>query len=105
MKRVLFLTVTLLIVTCHAHANLLTNGDFESGNTGFTSGYIFNADGVGNAELFSPGNYSITSDTMNVHPFPPPLQGNTNPGVGLFMALNGAVQVRARLCGSRQLAA
>lgn len=91
MKRALLLSVILLSVTCLAHANLLTNGDFESGNTGFTSGYTFVADGAGNTELFSAGLYSVTSSTANVHPFPHVLQGNTNPGTGLFMALNGAI--------------
>ncbi len=90
MNRLLVLTIALMSVTCLAHANLLTNGDFESGNVGFTTGYTFNPDGAGNMEVFAAGTASITTDITNVHPFPPPLQGNTNPGTGLFMAMNGA---------------
>src|SRR5262249_28180063 len=38
-------------------ANLLVNGDFEAGNTGFTSQYIFSSDQIGDA-----GVYTITTN-------------------------------------------
>ena len=42
--------------------NLVTNGDFESGNTGFSSDYIFSSD------LGPEGRYSVVSDASDVHP-------------------------------------
>ena len=64
--------------------NLIVNGDFESGNTGFTSDYVF-----------SPGNiqagatYDLTSNPTNSHPAATTFGDHTS-GVGQMMAINGA---------------
>lgn len=44
---------------CCPGRNLLQNGDFETGNTGFTSQYTYNASTVANATL--PGQYNIVN--------------------------------------------
>lgn len=44
---------------CCPGRNLLQNGDFETGNTGFTSQYTFNASTLANATL--PGQYNIVN--------------------------------------------
>ena len=63
--------------------NLVQNSNFDLGNTGFTSSYIFSND------LVPEGRYSIVSSANTVHPA---FRGNdhTNPPTGLFMAVNGA---------------
>jgi hypothetical protein len=48
----LALLATALVVGAQTSPNLVINGDFESGNTGFTSGYTFGDDS-------NPGGYTI----------------------------------------------
>ncbi|MEP7264896.1 MAG: gliding motility-associated C-terminal domain-containing protein [Bacteroidota bacterium] len=48
--------------SCNFYGNeLVTNGDFSSGNSGFTTGYIFSANA-------GPGNFGITADAGTVNP-------------------------------------
>jgi autotransporter-associated beta strand protein len=68
-----------------ASTDLITNGNFEQGNTGFTSAYIY-----------SPGNIG-PADTYDVLPNPRPAHGGDtasygdhSTGMGLMMAVNGA---------------
>lgn len=65
---------------------LITNGDFSAGNTGFTTDYTYNA-----TSLIQEGVYTITSDASLQHPY---FHGtdHTKPGTGLFMAINGNTQ-------------
>jgi len=53
---------------CCPGRTLLNNGDFEAGNTGFTSQYTFNASIVANSTL--PGQYNIVSsaDALSISP-------------------------------------
>jgi len=46
-----------------ALANLVVNGDFESGNTGFTSGYSY----APPASMYDPATYTIGTDPALVH--------------------------------------
>jgi hypothetical protein len=46
---------------------LVTNGTFEAGNTGFTTNYAYVADGAGNTEMYPEGTYAIVSNPNTVH--------------------------------------
>ncbi len=51
-----------------AHAsNLVANGDFSQGNTGFTSGYQYVAPTSG--ALYPEGLYTVASNPIDVHPY------------------------------------
>ena len=65
-----------------AASNLIVNGDFESGNTGFSSGYPF-----GPINLFE-GVYGVLTDPFSVHPAAASFGDHTS-GLGLMMAING----------------
>ena len=58
----LFLIGALLLGAFGAEsAELIVNGDFESGNTGFTSDYGFRAD------IDMQGTYSVVDDPLDCH--------------------------------------
>lgn len=59
--------------------NLVTNGNFGSGNSGFSSEYIYNA-----SSLWNEGTYAITTNANFVH------SGFTGTGDGFFLVVNGA---------------
>ena len=63
-----------------AHANLVTNGGFEDGNTGFTSAYTYQSD------LWPEGTYYVGSDAHNFHPL---FFGLPHSGIN-FMIVNGS---------------
>ena len=44
--------------------NVVNNGDFSSGNTGFTSSYVVGTGGSW-GQLSNPGTYAVTSNTSN----------------------------------------
>ncbi len=81
----LALLATVLVVEAQTSPNLVINGDFENGNTGFASGYT-----IGN--LSNPGSYSIGAnpstapgafgDWCNC--------GDHTSGTGKMMIVNGA---------------
>ena len=48
--------------------NLVVNGDFEAGNTGFTSEYTFKADVAGNSELIPATTYGVGASAAAYHP-------------------------------------
>ncbi len=64
--------------------NLVVNGDFNSGNTGFQSDYIYNPTSV-----YSEGTYAITSNPNFVHPDFASCGDHTS-GNGQMMVVNGA---------------
>jgi hypothetical protein len=66
---------------------LVANGTFNAGNTGFTTGYTFVADGPGNSELVPEGNYSVASNANNLHNN---FFGAGFDGSGNFMIINGS---------------
>lgn len=60
------------------------NGDFSSGNTGFTSGYNYNA-----TSIWNEGTYSVTTSANAVHPnFS--AWGDHTTGSGNYMCVNGS---------------
>jgi hypothetical protein len=63
--------------------NLVTNGDFEAGNTGFGSDYLYNVPTDGQAQ------YSITTNPRLVHPAFA-IFGDHTTGVGNMMVVNGS---------------
>jgi hypothetical protein len=66
---------------------LVTNGNFSAGNTGFTTGYTYVADGPGNSELVPEGTYSVASNANNLHSG---FFGTGFGGSGNFMIINGS---------------
>ncbi len=63
--------------------NLIDNGDFESGNSSFTSDYVYNP-----GNLVPEGVYDVLSNPSSAHPNFPPC--NDHGGGGNMMAVNGA---------------
>ena len=65
--------------------NRLTNGDFQQGNTGFSSGYSYNA-----TSLWDEGVYTICTDVSTVHGLAPTCYDHTSgDGTGKMLAVNG----------------
>ncbi|HEV3255727.1 MAG TPA: hypothetical protein VG013_02485 [Gemmataceae bacterium] len=70
-----------------ARANLIVNGDFEAGNTGFTTAYTYSPGDIGPAQ-----SYDIVDDPADSRPhdIAPISYGDHTTGTGLMMAVNGA---------------
>jgi len=86
MRTVAFATVAVAAIALAASAqgaNLVTNGDFEAGNTGFGSDYLFNIPTDGQAQ------YSITTNPALVHPAFASFGDHTT-GAGNMMVVNGS---------------
>ncbi|MFN5369971.1 MAG: gliding motility-associated C-terminal domain-containing protein [Bacteroidia bacterium] len=64
--------------------NIIVNGGFESGNTGFLSQYTFVPNGSANNELIPEGTYGIAANANTMHP---QFQGTGRSGN--FMIING----------------
>lgn len=71
-------------VSADIGGELVVNGNFSSGNTGFTSVYTNNQ-----SSIFTEGTYAVTANANTQHSL---FYGNDhdNPPSGLFMAVNGA---------------
>ncbi|MFN5370025.1 MAG: T9SS type A sorting domain-containing protein, partial [Bacteroidia bacterium] len=67
--------------------NLIVNGNFELGNTGFVSGYTFKADVAGNTEMIPENTYGVGPNVATYHPSLVGL-GRT----GNFLMVNGNIQ-------------
>lgn len=87
MKRSLLSLALLAGVVAGAHANLIFNGDFESGDTGFYSDYTSVVPGP--LALYPEGVYTVDGDASNSHPAFSS-QGDNTFGWGNFMIVNGA---------------
>lgn len=92
MNKTLSLIFGMALVSISASAALITNGDFEAGNTGFTTNYTFVA-APGPCAMCAEGTYTVTSagqTSNNFHgswsPGVSPLGGN---GMMLFNGLTG----------------
>ncbi len=84
------LLVTTAIMACSvpgAAANLVTNGDFEAGNTGFTSGYTYVAPAPG--AMFPETLYTVDTDAGASHPYWVSFGDHTS-GSGNYLIVNGA---------------
>jgi len=65
--------------------NLVINGDFSSGNTGFSSSYTY----APSTTYLPEGDYAITTDPHLVHSGAPSFGDHTS-GIGNMMVINGA---------------
>jgi hypothetical protein len=88
---ILLLTATLLLAAVSAQAvcdnNLITNGDFESGNTGFTSDYDYVAL-TGSQTLWDEAKYAVGLDPTDYHYLWTSFKDHTT-GEGNMMICNG----------------
>jgi hypothetical protein len=87
MMKTIILGGALLALACgsaHAASNLVTNGDFSSGVSGFTSGYTYSP-GYGWPE----GSYDVTTDPNLNHPLWASFGDHTT-GAGEMLVLNGS---------------
>lgn len=76
----------LVAMVASAQANSIVNGDFEAGNTGFTSAYLY----VPPASIYDPARYSIVQyDTIHTSwvDFADHTTGDGN--IGHYMIVNG----------------
>jgi sulfatase modifying factor 1 len=80
----LAIKVTLLIAAnCLAHGNLVINGDFELGNVGFETSYLYSP-----TDVTAAGTYAVNTNPRNVHPgFES--YGDRTSGLGNMMIVNG----------------
>src|SRR3972149_1171431 len=86
------LAVLLLLTTQAQSASLLVNGDFEQGNTGFSSGHTYSP-GIQDPNGGS-GEYTITTNpTLWNLDQAVASYGDHTTGSGLMMAINGATSV------------
>lgn len=75
-------TTTYTVRGYNPGAEYVVNGDFEDGNTGFTSDYIYSSN------LIPEGNYYVGSNPQNYHPA---FHGSDHTsGTGMFMIVNGS---------------
>jgi hypothetical protein len=68
---------------------LVTNGKFDAGNTGFTTAYTYVTDGGGQTEMYPEGTYAVVPSANSVHNL---FYGTGHtPGGGNYMVVNGSV--------------
>ncbi|MCF8338431.1 MAG: hypothetical protein K9I74_10675, partial [Bacteroidales bacterium] len=79
-------TMTFTVGTWELQDNVITNGDFEDGNTGFISDYEYSP---GSGGLIPEGTYNVVDDTDPTHPSFDCEHDHTT-GEGNMMAINGA---------------
>ena len=80
-------TSYLVVGMCEGGTNLIVNGDFESGNTGFTSDYTYVAEAP--TALYDEGKYGVGTNPRNYHDAFSACSDNTS-GSGNMMIINGA---------------
>ena len=81
----LLIALAMPVVASASPINLIINGDFEAGNTGFTSDYEFIADPDPLVGLLLPRRYTIADNTKVNHPWWLDLTGD-----GQMMVVNGS---------------
>lgn len=91
MKKVTYLLATTLLfqtffLNAQTSCNLVTNGDFEAGNTGFTSQLTLNC----NSNNCSTGAYCVTTNFKLKCSSWPNFSDHTPTGVGNFLAIDGS---------------
>jgi hypothetical protein len=87
MSRIITLTVSLILFVAGpvAAQNLIENGDFEAGNIGFQSGFVFVNGSIGSDHV-----YNIVSDPHLVHSSATSYYDHTSgTSAGNMMAVNG----------------
>jgi len=75
-----------------AMAATIANGNFEAGNSGFTSSYTYHADGAGQHDLYDAGAYGVGTNANNYHDAWASFGDHTS-GSGNYMIVNGAESV------------
>ncbi|MGV6859774.1 MAG: hypothetical protein ACWA5X_12490, partial [bacterium] len=93
MNKLLTSAVLATLLPASAYANLITNGDFEAGNTNFTSDYTYNP-----TTIFDAGSYSVPTDPHNVHGAATSYGDHTT-GSGNMLAANGSLTAHAKVWG------
>jgi hypothetical protein len=76
-----------------AAANLVVNGDFSAGNSGFSSSYTFSP-----GDCTPPAVYDVTTNPHNCHPLFSSFGDHTS-GSGNMMVVNGAEQAGVSVWG------
>ena len=76
-------TTTYYVTAFNEGTTVAVNGDFESGNTGFTTSYQYSSN------LWPEGNYYVGANAHNYHGNFPNWYDHTS-GSGLYMIVNGA---------------
>lgn len=71
----------------HAEADLIVNGDFHGGNTGFSSDYIYTPPPT--PENMVEGRYTVSTDPTDVHSKWDSIGDHTT-GTGMMLIANGA---------------
>jgi hypothetical protein len=87
MKTYVFAVFVTLSMSSVQASPLLLNGDFEAGNTLFTSGYGYVAP-TGNGVLYPEGLYTVTTNPNNVHNLFSSFGDHTT-GTGNMLVANG----------------
>ncbi|MGR8931888.1 MAG: PEP-CTERM sorting domain-containing protein [Gammaproteobacteria bacterium] len=86
-----YMLALLLLYDHNALASLIVNGNFESGNTGFSTGYTFVPDATNSCPgCLNTTEYIITTDASQHHPAGLKYGDHTT-GSGLFFMANGAL--------------
>lgn len=80
---------TVILSVYNSTPNLVTNGDFESGNTGFTSSYVYGTGGAWGL-LSNPGQYAIATSPHLTHNNFSICSDHTPTGVGNMLVANGS---------------
>jgi hypothetical protein len=80
---------TVILNVSNSTPNLVVNGDFEAGNSGFTSAYIYGTGGAWGL-LSSPGQYAIATSPNLTHTNFSNCPDHTPTGVGNMLVANGS---------------
>jgi hypothetical protein len=90
-------TTFTLKVLSDPSVNLIINGDFSAGNSGFTTNYNYMPDLPGNqSELWNEGTYTVVSNPNFVHSNFSPCPDHS--GGGDMMVVNGAASLQQVWC-------
>ena len=84
-------TIYLRFVGSELLSNLIVNGDFEAGNTGFETGYTYDS-----LSIYTEGTYTVTNDVNLVHDDAQCADDHTT-GEGMMMAINGGSNANANV--------
>jgi len=84
-RRILFVAWAMGCTGLACAQNLIVNGDFEGGNVGFFTDYLYSP-----GDIWLIGTYDVVYDVSDVHPLAE-LHHDHTTGAGLMMAANGAL--------------
>jgi hypothetical protein len=87
MRKISMIVAAVLAASPAYAVNLIANGDFEAGNTGFASQYTYTVPGPTN--LYPESTYTVDTNPINSHDLFSSFGDHTS-GEGNFMIINGA---------------